>query len=103
MSEPPLALPPVHVAVLDRDGLLALISDVEAVGTLLGLTIKRGARAHGDDRAPPLHEAVQALLDGSASGLQLRYLHEGRQWWDTIMRMGDGFRVVRIDHSQTLT
>jgi hypothetical protein len=100
MSEP--ALPELYDTLLDREALLQLTTDIETCGELLGVSLRRGARQHGDHAPVALRDAVMQVLDGSAAGLQLRYLHQGRQWWDTVLRTPDGFRLVRIDHGQTL-
>jgi hypothetical protein len=39
------------------------------------------------------------LVARNVRGLQLRYRHQGKTWWDTVMPLPGGlFRIVRIEH-----
>jgi len=97
MSE--LVLPPVHVAEIDHDKLRELFADVEALGEHLEIVLKRVTEAHVE-RVPyvSLAEALEELSSGTALGAQLRYSYKGADWWDTLLRTPDGFRLVRIQH-----
>jgi hypothetical protein len=99
MSDPDLVLPPVHVAEIDHDKLRELFTDVEALGERLEIVLKRAPEAHVE-RAPcvSLAEALEQLSSGAALGAQLRYSYKGADWWDTLLRTPDGFRLVRIQH-----
>jgi hypothetical protein len=45
-----------------------------------------------------LAEALEQLSSGTALGAQLRYSYKGADWWDTLLRTPNGFRLVRIEH-----
>jgi hypothetical protein len=96
MSAP--ALPPLYDTLLDRDGVCAVVADIEACAELLGVSLKRGARGHGSDEALSLQEALAQLFSGRALGVQVRYRHQGKQWWDTLLRVGEAYRLVRVEH-----
>ncbi len=99
MSDPELVLPPLHVAEIDPDKLRELFADLEALGERLEIVLKRAPEAHVE-RAPcvSLAETLEQLLSGTALGAQLRYSYKGADWWDTLLRTPDGFRLVRIQH-----
>jgi hypothetical protein len=97
---------PLHEALLDDEALAQLIGDVTSGATLLGVTTKGGARvmavdAAGDPRAQ-LRAAHAALRAGAIAGVQLRYRHDGREWWDTLMLVVGGVRLIRICHDDAL-
>ena len=99
MSDPDLVLPPVHVAEIDHDKLRELFADVEALGDRLEIVLKRATDAHVERATSvSLAEALEQLSSGTALGAQLRYSYEGADWWDTLLRTPDGFRLVRIQH-----
>lgn len=45
-----------------------------------------------------LDDARQLLRARTVRGLQIRYRHDGADWWDTLMVVGQNFRLVRIRH-----
>lgn len=97
MTPPPL--PQVLEGTLDAPTLDALFADVEATGALLAVVLKRGRTAEPPRGPSALADAREALRAGLASAVQLRYRHEGREWWDTVLSAGPGaWRVVRIAH-----
>ena len=97
MNEPEVPLPPVHIADIDGDKLRELFFDVESLGEDLEIVIKHSAEGHVDrGPRPSLSEAIAQLLLGTALGVQLRYRFQGADWWDTLMRTAQGFRLVRI-------
>lgn len=99
MNDVDPALPPIHVADIDRDKLGELFTDVEALGEQLEIVLKRGAEARVDaGPCASLAQAMELLTCGTVLGVQLRYRFEGADWWDTLMRTPTGFRLVRIQH-----
>lgn len=93
------ALPDLHEAVLDDATLDELFADVANCTQISEVIAKHGTRQHTPDRSYTLDDARRMLLDGSVLGVQLRYTYEGDQWWDTLMRIPAGVRLVRIRHS----
>lgn len=95
----PPALPPVHEGSLDEATLDALFRDVAAAATLLAVVVKRGRAAEPPRSPGALEDARAALRSGAVRAVQLRYRHEGREWWDTISTSAPGrWRLVRIAH-----
>lgn len=85
-------------AVLSREELAALFRDYRQCLTGVEIVVKRGPGRVVDNSTPTLFEAEELLAGGSARGLQIRYLHEGAQWFDTLMPVAGGVRLVRIAH-----
>ena len=97
MSDPPL--PQVLEGSIDATTLEALFADIEATGGLVAVVLKHGRTAEPPRGPSALSEAHEALRAGRVSAVQLRYRHEGREWWDTLLATGPGaWRVVRIAH-----
>ena len=97
MSDTPTRpLPELHEGLLDAAGVAALFRDVEALTDLREVITKGGpaVRAHG--AGVRLAEALDLLCSGRTRGVQLRYHHGSEEWWDTILALPSGFRVVRI-------
>lgn len=96
MSEEAIPLPDVHEAMLDATTERSLLTDIEALTDLLGVTLKGAPTQMVDDRTLTLAEALAAWRAGAARGMQLRYRHQGVEWWDTLLRTPAGTRLVRI-------
>lgn len=92
------ALPALHEAELDRPTVEALFADVAQLCRVLEVLPRGGARERARPAGIPLDLARDQLLAGEIAGVQLRYEHEGAQWWDTLMATPTGWRLVRIRH-----
>lgn len=96
MSEP---LPDLLQSDIDEPTLAQLITDVGSLTELHEVIPKYGPGYVGEPAPLQLDEAYRGLVDGTLKGLQLRYRHDGKTWWDTIMPMPENrFRIVRIEH-----
>ncbi len=89
-------LPELHEAEIDAETVARLFADVGACTTLLSVSCKGGPERTATS-SDGLADAAGALLSGQVVGVQLRYRHQGKEWWDTILSMGTRFRVVRIE------
>ncbi len=99
MSQDP-PLPDLHQSEIDEATLRELITDIGTHAEILEIIPKYAPGYVAEDPAPlQLDEAVQQLVSRELRGLQLRYRHEGKTWWDTLMPLPGGlFRIVRIEH-----
>lgn len=91
-----VALPDVHEATLDAATEASLLNDIGALTEVLGVTLKGAATERVSERPLTLAEALDAWRSGAARGMQIRYRHQGVEWWDTLLRTPSGARLVRI-------
>lgn len=99
-SDGPAPLPDLLQSVLGPTDLDALFRDIGSLTRVLEIIPKHGPRDHVPD-APvslSLDEARTLLDSGAICGLQIRYVHDNTQWWDTLLRTPEGVRIVRIQH-----
>jgi hypothetical protein len=90
-------LPDLHQAEVDRGTVEELFRDVALDAELLEVRVKGAARGHVGDETVDLAAARALLLSGDVRGVQLRYVHRGETWWDTVMALpGGAYRIVRI-------
>jgi hypothetical protein len=90
-------LPALLNDVIDDATLAALFTDIQACTELLEVMVK----SRSMQMTPPhgtwsLDEARELLEQRQVAGIQLRYLYQGSEWWDTILCQPAGWRVVRI-------
>lgn len=95
----PAPLPELHGGLLAQEEVERLLADIENCGELLAIIPKYGTRDYVPEQvALTLADARAVLAARSVRGLQLRYRHVGAEWWDTLMVVGEKFRLVRIRH-----
>jgi hypothetical protein len=91
-------LPQLQDALLDGETLEQLLQDIQHCTVVKEVLLKGGALAMASERSVPLAEAAEALREGRVLGVQIRYWHDGADWWDTLMRTPKGIRLIRIQH-----
>jgi hypothetical protein len=97
-STPP-ELPALHTTTLDFAQVEQLLTDIEVCTELQEIVPKYAAQGHVPETAQvTLAQARELLSARAVRGLQLRYRYEDADWWDTVMVLGEQFRVVRIRH-----
>lgn len=97
MSETSHPLPPLYESELDEATVDQLFFDVAELGTPVEVLLKLAPNERAEETAPSLVGARSALRTGRARGVQLRYVHEGRAWCDTLLRLPTGTRLVRME------
>jgi hypothetical protein len=98
-EEAPLKLPDLNMTLLDSAQVEQLFRDIEQCAQITEIIPKFAARGHVPETATvTLAEARELIATRAVRGLQLRYRYEGADWWDTLMLVGDQFRLVRIRH-----
>lgn len=97
-DEEGLDLPPLQVTVLDAAGLSALFLDLRELADRVEIAV-RGADGRAAASGWSLDDAHAALRDRRVAGVQVRYVHAGTEWWDTLQPLAEGVRLVRIDHT----
>ncbi|MEX2581403.1 MAG: hypothetical protein WD342_20270 [Verrucomicrobiales bacterium] len=93
-------LPDLLQSDIDDATLRQLIADIGTHTRIIEIIPKHAAGYVEENPAPlQLDEAYRLLAEGTVRGLQLRYQHQGKTWWDTVMPLPGGlFRIVRIEH-----
>ena len=95
----PAPLPELSEGLLDAQQIEQLLRDIELCAQVSEIIPKFAPRAHVPENPQlTLTDARQLLDTRAVRGLQIRYRYDGHEWWDTIMVVGDQFRVVRIRH-----
>ena len=102
MSEIPLNdeidLPDLHQGLLDPETLQVYFEDLARHADVFDVIAKGAPEAYALEKTIDL-ELGRSLLDaGAVRGLQVRYHFNGGEWWDTLIRVSEGVRLVRIEH-----
>ncbi len=90
------ALPAVASELVPWARVEALFDDLAALTEIREVRMKGGGEARAGGPSRDLVAARAALLAGHALGVQVRYVHDGTEWCDTILREREGVRIVRI-------
>ena len=90
-------LPDLQEGMLDPATLDALLTDLEAHAEILDVITKGAAEQLADPYRTKLRVAVDALLTGLVRGVQVRYRYQKKEWRDTLIRVPEGVRIVRIE------
>ena len=95
-----LALPDLLQSDIDEATVRQLITDIGTHTEVIEIIPKHAPGYVEENPAPlQLDEAYRMLASRTVRGLQLRYRHQGKTWWDTVMPLPGGlFRIVRIEH-----
>lgn len=95
MTEP--TLPDVFEGLLDVDGLDDFARDLARLPGPIEVCVKHAVKQRVDERcALSFEEALRSLVAGEVRAVQLRYVHDGARWCDTLMRTDKGTRLVRM-------
>ena len=100
LTDSSIDFPELLQSVLGPEELDALFRDIGTLTQVLEVIPKYGPRDYAPESASALTlDAARDLLSsGAVRGLQIRYIHEDAQWWDTLLRTPEGVRIVRIRH-----
>ncbi|MCF7763896.1 MAG: hypothetical protein K9N62_09500 [Verrucomicrobia bacterium] len=97
-----MKLPDLNMTLLGADQVEQLFRDIEACTQITEIIPKFAARGHVSDTASiTMVQARELLASRAVRGIQFRYRYEDADWWDTLMLLGDQFRLVRIRHDFT--
>lgn len=88
----------LNQADLDPDTRDALFADIATHTRVVACLIKGAPAGYAPERQYPLEAARDLLAAGHIRGMQIRYVYQGRQWWDTLIAQGTTTRLVRIAH-----
>lgn len=88
-------LPELHQANLDAATLEAFFEDLAACAKIIEV-ISKASAGYAAPTSISLDEGRILFLDGKLRGLQIRYLYQGSEWWDTLLNTPNGVRITRI-------
>lgn len=89
--------PEINQGLLDDETLAQYFRDLEHA-KVFAVMVKGAPKNYANKRNLELSTGRSLFEDGVAHGLQIRYLWEGDEWWDTLSRTDEGTRLVRITH-----
>lgn len=89
-------LPTLQDSVLDAETLDALVRDWLDHAEVLDVMTKGAPGSRATFAPADLPRAVDALRSGQVRAVQVRYLHGGVEWRDTLLPAPTGTRLVRI-------
>lgn len=96
------ALPELRSSTLDLAEVELLLNDIETCAQITEIIPKQSAQGYAPETGTlTLDDARQLLRTRTVRGLQIRYRHDGADWWDTLMLAGETFRLIRIRHEFT--
>ncbi len=90
------SLPDLLETTWDADEVASYFAELEARAAVSAVIVKGAAEVQSKVTALDLTAAKAAL--GSSFGVQIRYVLDGEELWDTLMPGPAGVRVVRIQH-----
>ena len=92
-------LPDLLQSDIDEATLRQLIADIGTHTEVLEIIPKHTPGYVEENPAPLQLDQAYQLACRSVRGLQFRYRHHSKTWWDTVMPLPGGlFRIVRIEH-----
>jgi hypothetical protein len=95
-EEPPI--PEMREALLDESNVRALLADWLACTQIEQVFVKDSLRSQQPGSGLQVEVAIEEFLHGRFAAVQVRYAFEGYGWTDTLMRVGEGIRMVRCRH-----
>ena len=89
--------PDMHQGLLDAETLAQYFRDLEHA-RVFEVLVKGAPRKYADEDSFSLERGRELFEAGTVRGLQIRYLWNDAEWWDTLLRGGNGVRIVRVQH-----
>jgi hypothetical protein len=91
---PPLA--PVWEKLIDRSTLTQLFVELKSHSRILSIRQKGGTQRYAGEEELDLASVYTRLVNGVVHGVQVRYLYDGQEWCDTLLRAHDGWKLLRM-------
>ncbi len=88
-------LPELHQTILNEEMLRALFTDLAACTEILAVMPKAGP-GYVTPQDIGLEEGESLLTQGTLRGLQIRYLYQNKEWWDTLINREGQIHITRI-------
>jgi Fe-S-cluster-containing hydrogenase component 2 len=95
-AETEIELPDLQDQIVGDEVIGQLFVDLAALGQILEINEKGGARTHSETVGLDLDLAKERFLAGEVRALQIVYRHQDETWCDTLMRVPTGTRILRM-------
>jgi hypothetical protein len=92
-----IEFPDLNQGTLDDATLAKYFQDL-AHAKVFAVMVKGGPERYANERSIELGTAQKLFNQSLCHGIQVRYLWQGDEWWDTLFRTNDDVRLVRIKH-----
>ncbi len=85
----------IHDPCFDDRSLAVLFRDIVALGDIEDVMWKPSPLSRAESASLDLIEVHRALRSRTVCAVQIRYRRHGATWLDTVVRRGDGYRLLR--------
>lgn len=96
-DDQPIEFPDLNQGLLDEATLAQYFEDLR-LARVFAVLVKGGAERYANENSIALETAQKLLAMGLCRGVQIRYVWQDEEWWDTLMRTAEGTRLVRVHH-----
>ncbi|MFP4600232.1 MAG: hypothetical protein ACLFVJ_18400 [Persicimonas sp.] len=96
-DSPDIDLPDLNHGFIDEATLEQYFADLEHA-EVFGVVVKGAPERYAGDENLEFSTGKKLFEDRQVLGLQIRYLWEDKEWWDTLLRTPEGTKLVRIQH-----
>lgn len=90
-----IVLAPLQSGELDDAMLTQVFRDIAQSAQLLSIMLKGGAETMAEAGPPTLDGALKLLRDRSVRAVQVRYIFENIEWWDTFIAGPINVKLLR--------
>jgi len=91
-------LPDINQGILDEATLAQYYQDLELT-RIFAIMVKGGPERYTPEESVTLATARELLAARLCHGIQIRYIWQQEEWWDTLITTSEGVRLVRIKHA----
>lgn len=91
------ALPELQDSMIDMGTFHQYINDL-SLAEILDVRLKGNEAIRAQDSNTDLVRGAVLFEGKDVSGMQIKYVYEGLEWWDTLMWVEAGIRLIRIAH-----
>lgn len=90
-------LPPLWQANFTDETLDQYFVDLASSAEGISVQAKADPRKYSSGDPLTLNVAHDRLKAGDIRGIQIHYRYDNREWTDTLIRLPDGYRLVRME------
>lgn len=91
-------LPELQDSLIDNATFHQYVDDLHHAAKVLDVRLKGHDAPRAQDNTIDLARGFVLFEGKDVGGMQIKYLYEGLEWWDTLMWVGENIRLIRIAH-----